>query len=158
MVHESGDGFFPSYWQETNEICDVLQMLPLCETSPFFSISQVSVSGFEAYGSHPLLSLETQLWPLLKHVICKRLCGTMHYLKGSLIASRITTLLTVSQADESRGLWTSVDSTILPAVQFPPCQCISQYCFLSIGHWRETNRFSSPGLPAGTDSCHLLQR
>lgn len=103
----------PSYWQETNEICYVLQMLALCETSPFSSISQVSVSGFQTHGSHLRLSLGTRLWPCLKHVICKRLCGTMHYLKTSLIASRITRPLTVCMADESREPWTSADSTSL---------------------------------------------
>ena len=88
--------------------------------------------------------------------------GTMHYLTGSLIASRITRPLTVSRADESRG---SLDIRRLhrpPAVQFPPHHRSGQYRFLSIRRWWGRNGFSSPTylhqLPAGAPNCQSLQK
>lgn len=79
----------------------------------FFFISHVSIRGFRAFKSHPQLLLESPLWPCLNHVICKNLCEAMHNLKGSLIASRITRPLTVSQPDESRGPCASANSSSL---------------------------------------------
>lgn len=157
MVHKQW-WIFLSCSQETNEICDVLQMLPLSATSSFFSISHVSVSGFQAYGSLPQLSLETQLWPCLKHVILRASLRNHALLKGLIDYQQ-----NHSASDCQPGWWIqrAVDIRRLhqpPAVQFPPHQRIGQYRFLSIGHWGERNGFSSPELPTGTDSCQHLQR
>lgn len=61
--------------------------------------------------------------------------ATMHYLEDSLIVRAVAGLLTVSQADGSRGPLDIRPPRRHPAARFPPHQRTSQYRSTSTGRW-----------------------